>query len=103
MARSRRATRRRDCRSAATKPSATEPGALLAHEALAGGGDECDSLGEEDAHRVAERDGLLVHAARGLELAQRGCRQLDGGVERQRGELLPRRLVHALRLLLGEL
>ena len=37
--------------------------ALFAHEALAGGGDESDGLGEEDAHRVAELQRLLVDRA----------------------------------------
>ena len=32
----------------------------LLHEALAGGGDERDRLREEDAHRVAEGEGLGV-------------------------------------------
>ncbi len=32
----------------------------LAHEPLAGGADERHRLGEEDAHRVSERAGLLV-------------------------------------------
>ena len=37
------------------------------------------------------------------ELRQRGGRQLDGGVERQRRELLALRLLHRLSLLFGEL
>ena len=85
---------RRDCR-----PTATS----LAHEALACGADERHRLGEEQAHGVAKRDRLLVDAARGLHLRECRGRQLDGRVQRQRGELLALRLLHAFRLLLGEL
>ena len=52
---------------------------------------------------ASERDRLFVHAALRLHLLQRGRRQLDGGVERQRRELLALRLLDALGLLLGEL
>ena len=37
---------------------------LLAHEPLAGGADERHRLGEEHAHRVAQRDRLLVGRCR---------------------------------------
>jgi hypothetical protein len=76
---------------------------LLAHEALACGADERHRLGEEHAHRVAERDRLLVGAPLHLDLRERGGGQLDGGVQRQRRELLALRLLNRLRLLLGEL
>ena len=39
----------------------------------------------------------------GLHLSERRSRQLDGRVQRQRRELLALRLLHRLRLLLGEL
>src|SRR2546425_1237022 len=76
---------------------------LFAHEALAGGRDERARLGEEHAHCVAEGDGLFVDPARRLQLLERSRRELDGGVERQRRELLALRLLHRLGLLLGEL
>src|SRR5581483_7085427 len=76
---------------------------LLAHEALARGGDERDRLREEHAHGVAQRERLLVRTARHLHLRERRRGQLDGGVQRQRRELLALRLLHRLRLLLGEL
>ena len=75
----------------------------LAHEALAGCRDERDRLGEEHAHRVAERDRLRVGRAVDLHLAERRSGQLDRGVERQRRELLALRLLHGVGLLLGEL
>src|SRR5688572_7923777 len=77
--------------------------AVFAHEALAGGGDERHRLREEDAHRVAKRDGLLVDPAGRLYLLQRGGRQLDRRAERQGRELLALRLLHGLRLLRREL
>ena len=46
------------------------PRRYLAHEALAGGGDERDRLGEEDAHRVAERDRLRVRRALDVDAAE---------------------------------
>ena len=76
---------------------------LFAHEALAGGADEGDSLGEEDAHGVAQRDRLLVDRARRLDLPERGRGQVDGGVERQRGELLAVGVGNRLGLALREL
>src|SRR5262245_35700870 len=60
----------------------------LAHEALAGCAHERDGLGKEDAHRVAEGDRLLVGATGDRHLRQRRRGQLDGGVQRQRRELL---------------
>ena len=77
--------------------------ARLAHEPLARRADERDRLGEQDAHRVAEGDRLLVRPALRLDLAQRGGGQLDRGVQRQRRELLALCLRDRLRLLLGEL
>lgn len=70
---------------------------------MAGSADERHRLGEQHAHRVAQRNRLLVHGARGLHLRQRCGGELDRGVERQRCELLALRLLHALGLLLGEL
>src|SRR5437899_439601 len=75
----------------------------LAHEPLARGAHERHRLGEEQPHGVAERDRLLVDAALRLHLGKRGGGQLDGGVERERRELLALRLLHGLGLLLGEL
>src|SRR5262249_43314729 len=75
----------------------------LAHEALAGSAHERDRLGEEHAHGVAKRDCLLVDAALRLYLSERRGGELDGGVERQRRELLALRFLHVLGLLLGEL
>src|SRR5918995_993991 len=60
----------------------------LAHEPLARGTDERHRLGEEDAHCVAQRDRLFVRAAICLHLAERGGGELNGRVQRQRGELL---------------
>src|SRR5579884_3545356 len=97
-ARSKRAIERGDC-----TPPAPRGELLLAHEALARGADERHRLGEEHAHRVAQRERLLVGPARDLHLRQRGGRQLDGGVQRQRRELLALCFLHGLRLLLGEL
>src|SRR5262245_6576566 len=78
-------------------------GSALAHEALAGCGDERDGLGEENAHGVTQREGLLVDAAGRLNLLERRRRQLDRGVQRERRKLLALRLLHRLGLLLGEL
>ena len=64
---------------------------------------ERDRFGKEDAHRIPQRDGLLVGRPLDLDLLQRGSRELDGRVEGQRRELLALRLVHSLRLTLGEL
>ena len=64
---------------------------------------ERDRLGEEHAHRVAERDRLLVGAAARLHLLERGRSQLDGRVQRQGRELLPLRFLHRLGLLGREL
>lgn len=50
----------------------------LAHEPLAGGGNERHRLGEEDAHCVAKGDRLLVEAALDLNLRESGGGQLDG-------------------------
>src|SRR5205823_6040471 len=75
----------------------------LAHEPLARGADERHRLGEQDAHRVAQRDRLLVGGTADLNLRERSRCQLDGGVQRQRRELLALRLLHRLRLLLSEL
>src|SRR3954452_20420894 len=82
---------------------ATSRGLALAHEALACGTDERHRLGEEHAHRVAQCDGLLVGASGHVQLSHRRRRQLDCGVQRQRRELLPLRLLNRLRLLLREL
>src|SRR5581483_11142898 len=84
-------------------PGETRSSSALAHETLAGGADERDRLGEEHAHRIAQGERLLVGAALDGDLRERGGRQLDGGVQRQRGELLALRLLHRLGLLLGEL
>ena len=83
--------------------SADEPRRYCAHEALTGCRDERDRLGEEHAHRVAERERLRVRRALDLHLPERRRGQLDGGVQRQRRELLALRLLHRLGLLLGEL
>src|SRR5581483_8354760 len=76
---------------------------LFAHEALAGGADQRDRLREEDPHRVAQREGLLVGAPGHLDAGERRGRQLDGRVQRQRRELLALSLRDRLRLLLREL
>src|SRR5579871_6545408 len=78
-------------------------GLALLHEPLARGADERHRLGEQDAHRVAQGDRLLVDAALRLDLLERGGRELDSGVERQRRELLALRLLDGLRLRLREL
>src|SRR5581483_644824 len=75
----------------------------FAHEALTGGAHERDRLGEEHAHRIAERERLLVRSALHRELAECSAGELDGGVQRQRRELLTLSLLHRLRLLLREL
>ena len=69
-------------------------GLAFAHEALPGCADECDRLGKENAHGVAERDRLLVGPTGGLDPLEGGGSQLDRRVERQRGELLALRLGH---------
>ena len=79
------------------------PRALRAHEALAGGRDERHGLREEHAHRVAQRERLLLRVPGDLTRDERRRRQLDRGVERERRELLPLRLLDRLRLLLREL
>ena len=55
--------------------------------------------------RIASRRAIAcsVDAALRLDLLERRGGELDGGVERQRGELLALRLLDGLRLLLGEL
>ena len=55
--------------------------------------------------RIASRRAIACSSARALRLNLRERRggQLDGGVERQRRELLALRLLHRLGLLLGEL
>src|SRR5207249_6098474 len=73
------------------------------HESLARSAHKRHRLREEDAHRVAERDRLLVDATLRLHLLQRGSGQLDRRVEGERRELLPLRLLNVLSLLLGEL
>src|SRR5436190_15796096 len=90
-------------RAIAWSRSATGAGLSLAHEPLARRADERDRLGEEDPHRVPKRERLLVGTPAHLHLRERRRRQLDGGVERQRRELLALRLLHALGLLLGKL
>ena len=75
----------------------------LAHEALAGGAHKRHRLGKEHAHRIPKRERLLVGAALHVHLCQRRGRQLDGGVQCERRELLALRLLHRLCLLLGEL
>src|SRR3954463_4468978 len=75
----------------------------LAHEPLTSSANERYRLGEEDAHRITERDCLLVDAALRLHLLQGRRGQLDRGIERERRELLPLRLLYRLGLLLGEL
>ena len=61
------------------------------------------SLGEEDAHGIAQCDRLLVRAALSLHLAESGGGELYRRVERQRRKLLALRLGDRLGLLLGEL
>src|SRR5437762_6977137 len=90
-------------RAIAWSRSATGAGLSLAHEPLARRADERDRLGEEDSHRVPQRERLLVGSPAHLHLRERRRRELDGGVERQRRELLALRLLDALGLLLGEL
>ena len=75
----------------------------LAHEALARRRHEGDGLGEEDPHRVAQSERLGVRRPLDLQAFQRRAGQLHGRVERERGELLPLRLVDGLGLALGEL
>src|SRR6185436_13120160 len=75
----------------------------LAHEALTRGADERQGFREEHPHRVAERDRLLVCTAGRLKLGEGRSGQLHGGVQGERRELLALRLLHRLRLLLGEL
>jgi hypothetical protein len=70
---------------------------------LACSADERHRLGEEHAHRIPQRDGLLVDAALRLHLGERRGGQLDRRVQRQGRELLALRLLHVLGLLLGEL
>ena len=55
--------------------------------------------------RIASRSAIVCSSAppRNLHLGQRRRGQLDGGVERQRRELLALRFLHRLRLLLREL
>ena len=54
--------------------------------------------------RMASRRAIACSSSRRrLHLLQRGRGQLDGGVERERRELLALSLLHALGLLLGEL
>jgi hypothetical protein len=74
-----------------------------APEALARGADERHRLGEEHPHGVAHRDGLCVGRPVERDLREGRGRQLDGRVQRERRELLALRLLHVLRLLLGEL
>src|SRR5262245_5668462 len=75
----------------------------FAHEPLARGADERHCLGEQDTHRVTERERLLVRAALRLDPRQRRGGQLVRRVQRQRGELLALGLGYRLRLLLREL
>src|SRR5439155_23158781 len=75
----------------------------FAHEALAGRADERHRLGEQHAHRIAQRDRLLVRRPRGLELTECSGGELDRSVQRQGRELLALRLLHRLRLLLRKL
>ena len=75
----------------------------LRHEALTGGGDQRDRLGKENAHRVAEGECLLVDRAGDRDLTEGGLRQLHGGPERQRRELLALGVLDPVGLLLGEL
>ncbi len=72
-------------------------------EALAGRADERHCLREENAHRVTERDRLLVGPAGGVDPTQRRAGQLDGRAQRQRRELLALSLGDRLRLARGEL
>jgi hypothetical protein len=89
----------------ATAASATPPrsGSALAHEALSRRRNKRDGFREQHAHRVADRNGLLVRRALRGHLLKRRRRQLDSGVERQRRELLALGLLDGLGLLLGEL
>jgi hypothetical protein len=64
--------------------------------------DKSNRLGEEDAHRIAQGDGLLVRRAGHLEALERGAGQFDRGVQGQRRELLALRLLHGLGLALRE-
>ena len=65
--------------------------------------DERHRLREEDPHRVAQCERLLVRRSRDLHALQRGAGQLDRRVQRQRRELLALRLGDRLRLLGREL
>ena len=85
-----------------TNGARSRASAAGAHESLPGGTHERDGLGEEHAHRLTQGDRLLVRAARYLDLGQGRRAELDGGVQRQRRELLALGLLHRLRLLLGE-
>src|SRR6187431_1729469 len=75
---------------------------LLAHEALAGGGDERDCLREEHTHRVAERDRLRVGGALHLDARERRRDELHRRVQRQRRELFPLGVLDGLGLTLRE-
>src|SRR5205807_8101990 len=75
----------------------------LAHEPLARRADERHRLGEQHAHRVTQRDRLLVGTTGDLNLRERRRGQLDGRVQGQRRELLALRLLYRLSLLLREL
>ena len=75
----------------------------VAHQALAGCADERNRLGEEHAHRVAQRECLLVDRALRLHLAERGRGELDRGVERLLREVLRLHFLGLLALLLHHL
>src|SRR5207248_5697043 len=68
----------------ADEPAAERLEALaFAHEPLARRADERDRLGEEDPHRVAEGERLLVRTALRLDTRERRRGQLDRGVQGQ--------------------
>src|SRR5436190_2579973 len=93
----------RMCAEVAPIPRRLGSSGLLAHEALARGADERYCLREEDPHRVAQGDRLLVRPAVHGDATERRRGEIDGRVQRQRGELLALGLLDGLRLLRREL
>ena len=87
----------------ASSALARHPSPLRAHEALTGCRDERHRLGEQHAHRITQSERLRVGRAFDLHLAKRRRSELDRSRERQGRELLALRLLHGIRLLLGEL
>jgi bacterioferritin B len=70
---------------------------------LSGRGNERDRLREEHAHRVPQRDRLLVRPALHAHALERRAGELDRGVQGESRELLALRLLHRLGLPLREL